>query len=310
MLVGALAACQGAKPTTSTLPSATSSQASTPPSPSSSLAMNARPSTSSATPATSTAQPVVLPPDTFATVVTDGLRVRTEPFVGAASRKLEPLLWQDAVLFVIDGPVAGSGYDWYLVDPLSEVDLQVHPDPPPPGWVAAASRDGEPWLAPFAVHCPETLLASLKSEFVYPPVGLSGLACLGDRTLRFTAYYSSRSREGCLATTGPWRIDPSWLAPCQEREYRLADPTANLPEAVNTLDVTIEPSVDLRDLPDLAPDHWLLVDVAGQFAHPAADDCHAVPTGGDGEGPPRSEMVVLDCRAQFVVTSIKSHFDT
>ena len=252
----------------------------------------------------------MLATDTFATVVTDGLRVRSEPFVGVASRKLEPLLWQGAVVFLIDGPVSGSGYDWYLVDPLSEVDLQVHPDPPSPGWVAAASRDGEPWLTPFAIHCLESPLASLQSEFVYPPVGLSGLACFGDRTLRFTAFYSSRSRDGCFAPTGPWRIDPGWLAPCQDREYRLADPQAKLVEGVNTLEVTIEPSVDLQGLPDIAPDHWLLVDVAGQFAHPAGNDCRAVPTGGEGEGPPRPEVVVLSCRAQFVVTSIKPHVDT
>jgi hypothetical protein len=213
-------------------------------------------------------------------------------------------------VFVIDGPVSGSGYDWYLIDPLSEVDLQVHPDPPSPGWVAAASRDGEPWLAPSAAHCLDTPLGWLKSEFVYPPVGLSGVACFGDRTLRFTALYSSRSREGCVDTTGPWRIEPSWFAPCQDREYRLADPETNLPQGGNTLGVAIEPKVDLRDLPDLAPDEWLLVDVAGRFAHPAADDCRAVPTGGDGEGPPRREVVVLGCRAQFVVTAINSHGDT
>ncbi|HET9084452.1 MAG TPA: hypothetical protein VFN41_08620 [Candidatus Limnocylindrales bacterium] len=211
---------------------------------------------------------------------------------------------------MIDGPVSGSGYHWYLIDSLSEVDLQVHPDPPPPGWVAAASRDGEPWLASYAPHCVKTPLGWLKSEFIYPPVGLSGLACFGDRTLRFSAFYSSRPREGCVDATGPWRIEPSWLAPCSEREYLLADPETNLAHGVNTLSVTIEPSVDIEALPKLEPDHWLYVDVAGQFAHPAADDCHAVPTGGDGEGPPPAEVVVLGCRAEFVVTSIKSHIDT
>jgi hypothetical protein len=246
--------------------------------------------------------------DSFVRVVSGDLRVRTEPFIGDASRKLEPLLWADAVLFVIDGPVTGSGYEWYLVEPMSEVDLQVHPDPPPPGWVAAASREGQPWLAPFAVECPETPLSWLQYEIVDPPIALSALSCFGDRTLRFTASLSSDA--GCRETTGPWQIDPIWLGPCPKPAYRLADPDNDLTGEVHALDVTIDPSVDLRAIPKLEPDHWLLVDVVGQFGHPTADRCRAVPTGGDGEGPPRPEVVVLQCRERFVVTSLKEHSDT
>jgi hypothetical protein len=248
--------------------------------------------------------------DSFAEVVSDDLRVRTEPFVGESSRRLEPLLWAGAVLFVIDGPVSGSGYDWYLVQPISEVDLQVHPDPPPPGWVAAASRDGEDWLRPYTDNCFDTPLGWLEFEFVYPPAGLSGLACFGDRTLGFSASYSAGAREGCLETTGPWRIDPTWLAPCKDPVHRLAHPDADTAEEVRALEVRIDPSVDLGALPDLKADHWLLVDVVGQFAHPAAASCRALATGGDGEGPPRPEVVVLGCRQQFVVTSLTAHFDT
>ena len=68
-------------------------------------------------------------------------------------------------------------------------------------------------------------------------------------------------------------------------------------------------SVDLRSLPKLERDEWLDVDVVGQYAHPAASSCRATPTGGDGEGPSRPEVVVLGCRAQFVVTSMKAHAD-
>jgi hypothetical protein len=74
--------------------------------------------------------------------------------------------------------------------------------------------------------------------------------------------------------------------------------------------VTIAPSVDVGPLPHLESGQWLLVDVVGQYAHPAADSCRAVPTGGDGEGPPRAEVVVLRCRERFVVTSMTAHVDT
>jgi hypothetical protein len=69
--------------------------------------------------------PAAIRPDSFVMVVTDDLRVRTKPEVSDASVRLEPLLWKGALLFVIDGPVEGSGYWWYLVQPMAEVDLAV-----------------------------------------------------------------------------------------------------------------------------------------------------------------------------------------
>ena len=251
-----------------------------------------------------------LQPDTFAEVVTDRLRVRSAPFVGEESRLLEPLLWDGARLFVIDGPHSGSGYEWYLVEPLGEVDVQIHPDPPPPGWVAAGSRDGQVWLKSSADECFDTPLGWLQFELLSAPVGLIGLSCFGDRPVRFTAWMSANADEGCRATTGPWRVDPAWLGPCPSPAYRLADADADLAGEVHALDVALEPSVDVRPLADLKPDHWLLVDVAGQFANPAADGCRATPTGGDGEGPPLPEVVVLHCREQFVVTELRPHTDT
>jgi len=314
VLVAALtAACLGAGPPE--LPALASAA----PSPSSSGNAAPRPSASRLgspvastrpPPAIPSAQPVLLRPDTFASVVTDDLRVRTEPFVGETSRKLEPLLWNGVDLFVIAGPVAGSGYDWYLVEPMGEVDLQINPDPPPPGWVAAASHDGEPWLAPSGVECFETPLGWLAFELVDRPNGLTGLSCFGDRKLHFTAGLSVESAERCTYTTGPWSIEPAWLASCQKPSYSLADSDADLTDDAHALAVTIAPSVDLRALPHLEANQWLVVDVVGQYAHPAAESCRATPTGGDGEGPPRPEVVVLRCREQFVVTSLTAHADT
>jgi hypothetical protein len=212
-------------------------------------------------------------------------------------------------VFVIDGPVAGSGYDWYLVQALPEVDLQTHPDPPPPGWVAAASHDGHPWISPLPNDCLETPLGWLQFDLNALPIDLEALSCFGDRQLRFEALLSSETGGGCRDTTGPWTIAPAWLGPCPDPAYRLSDPDSGAASGVNALEVTIAPSVDLRSLPKLEPDEWLDVDVVGQYAHPAASSCRATPTGGDGEGPPRPEVVVLGCRAQFVVTSMKAHAD-
>lgn len=99
--------------------------------------------------------------------------MRSKPEVSNESIKYEPLLWKGALAWVVAGPVRGSGYDWYRIDPLGEVDLQYNPDPPPEGWVAAASKEGELWIADLGL-C-DTSLTPLDnvSDFDYPPQGSS-----------------------------------------------------------------------------------------------------------------------------------------
>jgi hypothetical protein len=247
-------------------------------------------------------------PDAFARVATDDLRVRSKPFVGDASRKLEPLLWKGADLFVIDGPVAGSGYRWYFVKPLGEVDVPVHPEPPAYGWVAAGSKDGEAWLEPVADECFDTPLGWLQFDLMNWPMDLSALSCFGDRRLAFTAGLSVRSIDECDPVPA-WVTDLAWFGGCQPKAYLLADPNDRLTDETHTLLVWIEPSVDLRTLPTVGSDEWLLVDVVGQFAHPAAASCRPTPNE-DGQPESPAELARLACRSQFVVTELKAHVDT
>ena len=109
--------------------------------------------TSSTGVADSTASPAPLPTPTprprdpfvgqVAVTVSDNLRVRSEPRVADDSIKYEPLLPLGTELTVIDGPVIGSGYTWYKVEPVSFTGLEG----PGHGWVAMAGKDGEPWIA-------------------------------------------------------------------------------------------------------------------------------------------------------------------
>ena len=66
-------------------------------------------------------------------------------------------------LVVLDGPVEASGYDWYLVDVTSEPPEDVSY---PFGWVAAAGKDGEAWIAPERHDCPKrpTEVESLRQD--------------------------------------------------------------------------------------------------------------------------------------------------
>lgn len=74
--------------------------------------------------------------------VSDRLRVRSKPEVSDDSVKYEPLLPLGTDLRVVGGPVGGSGYVWYEVEPIT-FPLR---DGVTRGWVAMAGKDGEPWI--------------------------------------------------------------------------------------------------------------------------------------------------------------------
>lgn len=119
--------------------------------------------------------------DGFARVLVDDLVVRSEPSVGASSAIVTPHLAADDRLFVLDGPVPGSGYAWYQVRAMPPDDSSARPS----GWVAAASREGVPWIEGLTVACPSgapniAVLATLAAE--------ERRACYGDAEITFAAW--------------------------------------------------------------------------------------------------------------------------
>jgi hypothetical protein len=231
--------------------------------------------------------------------------------VGPDSLRYEPLLWKDALVFVVDGPVAASGYDWYLVEPMGEADVQYHPDPPPPGWVAAAGTDGEPWLKPYApMWCHPHPFDAPPSDFDWPPRRLIELSCYGNTTLRFPARLG-RAEFGCEPEPR-WRIRPAWLDWCEGAGYRLADPDpGDTPIDLGAFHVLLDPAVDVDRLPPLADGgaDYVAVEVVGQYDHPAAADCRSEARVPSTEPKPDPALTVLGCRATFVVTAINPAAD-
>jgi Tol biopolymer transport system component len=74
----------------------------------------------------------------LATVIADEPLVhRSAPGTGDDSAILDGALHPGIRLRVVDGPVTASGYEWWRIA-VGELE----------GWAAAASREGEPWLAP------------------------------------------------------------------------------------------------------------------------------------------------------------------
>ena len=112
--------------------------------PTATMTSEATPQPSSLPPDAPSMLPVGFRRDAIAVTVSDRLRMRSEPRVGADSIKYEPLLPLGTELVILDGPVEGSGFTWYQVRPLAVSTLER----PGYGWVAMADKDGEPWIAP------------------------------------------------------------------------------------------------------------------------------------------------------------------
>src|SRR5262245_48566563 len=179
-VVVVVSACAIATPPSSTPPASN-----VPPSSVPSLAAtpSAAPSTSpsiepSAAPIAQPTAPIGDNRDAIAEVVVDGgVRVRSLPTVDDVSIKYEPLLRRGDEVFVIGGPVAGDGYDWYLVQSLVEGERG------PFGWVSFASRDGEPWIEDVAkTDCPTLPEDARRLGVILDEVLMH---CLGDKAVKF-----------------------------------------------------------------------------------------------------------------------------
>jgi hypothetical protein len=208
----------------------------------------------------------------LAVIVTD-LVVRSDPGVDPPSAVLADRLGAADRAFVVDGPVAASGYDWYLVAPLDRGDGTRGPF----GWIARGSREGEAWVRSIEPPCPTTV--DLAGVLELQP--LDRLACFGDDSLTLTAPSVS-----CGAGGGPWTWDPAWL-------MELGGCALAIDATGEGLLMRVPPGVTGSD--GSAP-----ATVSGHFDDPAAAGC-TVTTGDPAYPVPSPDEAVVMCRTQFVV---------
>ena len=233
-----------------------------------------------------------------AEVVTTDLVVRSAPGGGEDSFVYPRALDAPTLLFVLDGPVAASGYDWYLVDPfaMARADDFYHGRL---GWVAAGSRDGEAWIAPASVECPEPNFDGL--------IGLSqtgAVACFGDEQLTVEGVYGD-----CGVATGTRMTGPGWLlgASCILGSF-------DSPAEPGRFDFHISPDLSTSEFPSLGYEPGTAIRIVGHFDDPAAQECRAylgelaheqeaIPTPArPGDVVLHEVAAVLSCRGGFVVT--------
>ncbi|HSL34508.1 MAG TPA: hypothetical protein VK871_12710 [Candidatus Limnocylindrales bacterium] len=229
--------------------------------------MTARPPVSSPPAAASD-----LVPDTAAEVVTDGLRTRTGPGLDEAVLR-DANLTPGTIVFVVAGPVAADGYDWYQVQPF---------DPSLPfGWVAAADHDGTPWIEPAVLACPEA--ATLRASDLAALTPLGALACYGSGDVTVTGRVHCEGADVDRSVSGP-----SWL---RSNAYC---------------------GMDLEDGTEIEwhnggfvlgfPPPGTLVKIDGHFDDPQASSCVY---GLEGAAPDPAS-VILGCRTQFVAMDMRS----
>lgn len=279
----------GAPPPTNATDSVAS--ASTQPAPTLTASRSPSPSpTSTPTPSVADA----LGPDDVSVVVTTDLVVRSEPAISDTSMIYPDTLDAPMLLYVVDGPVAASGYDWYLVKPFhADSDYLPRGDElvigPLIGWVAAAGRDGEAWIEPASMDCPTPELDPVRR---LSPIGR--LACFGGQELELAGEFS-----GCFVAD-PATTSPEWL---NHTGCLLVPPGYRAGEVVpdpGGLTMRIDGEVGMPYGSLGAP-----IVVTGHFDDRAAATCSHIP-GASVADPRPPELVVLQCRTEFVVTGVSS----
>ena len=237
---------------------------------------------------TAAATPPSLQPDDVAQVVTTDLVIRSAPGVSAESEIYPELLNEPTLLFVVDGPVAADGYDWYLVEPFSRnVCVNVCPPRLPLGWVAQAGKDGEPWIAPGTLDCPEPDVGDIARLS-----GTARLACYGNDSLVLEGAIGS-----CYAAETPIALQQTG---CEIR------PPHQMERQPNESVLIMRPA-DGVDMPMDQPE--VRITVTGHFDDAAASSCEWSEGFNDAVGnsavePPSAHAVILSCRQEFVVTDI------
>jgi hypothetical protein len=230
--------------------------------------------------------PAGLDVQTAAITVTSGLRVRSLPLVDDSSVRYEPLLDQGTRLFVLDGPVLGSGYDWFRViaPSVTRSDGQ-----PMVGWVAVAAKTGEVWADGVDLSCPA----------IDGPVSVADLVRLGSGAVAdggiscFGAVPISTTATIALTCTGPDATATStinWLGIAARMTIRLAS-------GGSSFDARVHPDLAGRTACDTPTGgSWV---VHGHYADPAAESC-----AGGAATEEAAQLARYRCGSIFVVTDL------
>jgi len=240
------------------------------------------------------------------TLVND-LTVREEP--STSGNPVGVLGPAGEAVFVVSGPVTADGHDWYQLALVGELDgtCAVVREPSARcralfGWAAGTSPGGETWLAPRPDNCTPP---PLDTATYVSLASLERLACYGDATWTLRAYMAPPT--GVYCGIGPFHDDPIWLDNCAFVMLQAEEKAFDSGFAVHVH--TDVGACSFRGMNPECPFAELVrqwIEVRGHLDDPAALSCVPPVAGSDDPGviPPDPDSVILDCRAQFVATSV------
>lgn len=234
--------------------------------------------------------------DTLAEVVSDRVRIRSEPRIAEDSIKYEPLLDVGDQLLILDGPVIANDYEWYLISAFGFGDEF---ESWPVGWVARGDHDGTPWIRARADSCPTGTITMATVLAMWPQ---ERVACLGDRPLRLRGLVSGTLEpDPCTPEPETACVDgPTWLTGEGGGGMR-ADVTADTGgQETPGPRLALDPD---GPVPSSAIPSYGMVDLEGAFDHPAAQDCRPGAVG-PGARPIPAAAARSSCRSRFVVTRV------
>ena len=168
---------------------------------------------------------------------------------------------------MLDGPVQASGYDWYQVQPTLTSTQRSYPF----GWVAAAGKDGEPWIEPDAKECPplpttvDDLGAINQTAAMFFEI-----TCFGGEEITFEARL--RVPHDDICHDEPWGVDPVWLDLCMGMR-RYSSRSKRRPTAGGGGDMVARLRLEHHARTRVPQRDWPIVEVTGMFDHPAAETC-------------------------------------
>ncbi len=193
-------------------------------------------------------------------------------------------------VFVIAGPVAGGGYQWFQVQPLGlHICCLGGERRAPLGWVAGVSTANSPWLLALPLACPSevpvpvsALLEMEREEW---------LACFADGIFTIRGWGAEPPIGGC-------GYDPSdfWMN-CRLPGYRITTDESGGPTGIEVI-------WDPNALPSGAFQAGVLLDVTGRLDHPLSVTCGLVDHETIPPSSPAPPASVLGCRTEFVVTAV------
>jgi hypothetical protein len=224
----------------------------------------------------------ILPPDSIAIVMVEGLRVReTASLTGKVLAS-----FPKGTRFLISGnpsslgPVVADGYAWYLV---VHRDVETDPSTEILGY-AAAGAAAKPLMATARPRCGDAAQITLTAY--------EQLACYGNGPLTLEGTY------GCGGCGGlaPGTFEPGWLA--NPLFPPLPVLTAKPGKGIGRIDIHFVTDGELE-----YPVEGSILRVVGHYDDSVASSCHIAPGVQGEQVEADSRAAILYCRERFVVDS-------